>query len=94
MPTHPSFARAWFRQHEEGARAVAAVERRELRELDPGQALRDSDALLSATPIASVAKSRRATSGIVEQQRLFVRARRSGRHRVGCASVRGMFTLA
>ena len=76
MSTQPSFAQAWLRQRDAGAQALAAHEREELRALDPGQALRESEALLAATPIASVAEARRATSGFVEQQRLFARARR------------------
>ena len=76
MPGQPIFAQAWFRQREAGAREVAAVERDELRRLDPAVALRLADALLAATPLDAVAETRRTTSGFVEQQRLFRRARR------------------
>jgi hypothetical protein len=66
----------WLRQRDDGAKAVVAIERRELQALDDAEALRQSEALLAATPIADVADSRRCTSGFVEQQRLFARARR------------------
>lgn len=75
LMTQPSHARAWLRQRERGAVAVATVERDELRRLDPVTALSQSEALLSAAPIAEMVAGRIATSGFVEQQRLFSRAR-------------------
>ena len=72
----PEQQRAWLRQRQLGAVAVAEVEARELRELDAATALAESEALLSAVPIAVVTADRRHTSGFVEQQRLFAQARR------------------
>jgi hypothetical protein len=68
--------RAWLRQRQLGAIEVAKIEARELRELDPATALAQSEALLAAAPIAVMSAGRRETSGLVEQQRLFARARR------------------
>jgi hypothetical protein len=76
MSTLPPFARTWVRQRDAGAAAVAAIEAAELRELDAAEALKQAEALLAAAPIDAVAPSRRTTSGLVEQQRLFARARR------------------
>jgi hypothetical protein len=72
----PPYARAWLAQRQSGIAAVAAIEGRELRALDTVRALAQSDALLSAAPIAVMTESRRDSSGFVEQQRLFRRARR------------------
>jgi hypothetical protein len=76
MADQPPFARAWLRQRELGAAAVAAIEAEELRQLDADEALSLSDALLEATPLEAVEATRRTWSGFVEQQRLFARARR------------------
>jgi hypothetical protein len=76
MSTLPPYAMAWLRQRDSGAAAVAAIEAAELRQLDTAGALRLADALLSATPVTLIKPSRRETSGLVEQQRLFARARR------------------
>ncbi|MDQ3364606.1 MAG: hypothetical protein M3680_04175 [Myxococcota bacterium] len=73
---HPPFALAWLRQRDAGARAIEAIEERELAALSPEQALGWTDALLGATPTASIDPRRTTTSGFVEQQRLFARARR------------------
>jgi hypothetical protein len=67
--------REWLRQRQLGAVAVAEIERRELRELDEATALAQSEALLSAAPIAVMVTGRLDTSGFIEQQRLFARAR-------------------
>jgi hypothetical protein len=75
MVDQPSYAAAWLRQRLAGAAAVAEVERRELRALTDAEALAMSEALLSAAPIESMTKDRQATSGFVEQQRLFAKAR-------------------
>ncbi|MEO8549026.1 MAG: hypothetical protein ABI678_03615 [Kofleriaceae bacterium] len=72
----PAHARAWLRQREVGAVAVAAIEDAERRELDAAAALAQSEALLSATPLHSITAERRTSSGFVEQQRFFARARR------------------
>lgn len=76
MAQLPPFARAWLRQRDTGATAIAAIEARELRELEPVAALRIADALLDAAARTPVDDARRVTSGLVEQQRLFARARR------------------
>jgi hypothetical protein len=76
MSTLPPYARAWLHQRDTGAKAVATIEAAELQALDTAHALEQADALLSATPIDEVAPSRRTTSGLIEQQRLFARARR------------------
>lgn len=76
MRPQPAFARAWLQQRQAGARAVAAVEAEELRSRSAADALRDAEALLSAAPIALMLEGRHATSGLVEQQRLFLLARR------------------
>ena len=72
----PAHARAWLRQRDLGAVALAAIEADELRQLDVAAALAQSEALLAATPLDAVSEERRSTSGFVEQQRLFARARR------------------
>ena len=72
----PAHARAWLRQRESGAVALTAIEDAELRHLDDAAALAQSEALLAATPLNDVAAERRSTSGFVEQQRIFARARR------------------
>jgi hypothetical protein len=72
----PAHARAWLRQREVGAVALAAIEDAELRQLDAAAALAQSEALLSATPLHSITEERRSTSGFIEQQRIFARARR------------------
>lgn len=76
MPELPSFAKTWLRQREAGVIAVARVERDELRHMDDAEALRLADGLLSAAPVALMAADRETTSGFVEQQRLFMLARR------------------
>lgn len=72
----PPHARAWLAQRRSGIRALEELEARELRSLDAATALAYSDALLAAAPIAVMNEPRRATSGFIEQQRLFRRARR------------------
>ncbi len=71
----PAHARAWLRQREAGAAALTQIEDAELRRLDDATALAQSEALLAATPLDRVACERHTTSGIVEQQRIFARAR-------------------
>lgn len=72
----PAHARAWLRQRDLGVAAMAAIEDDELRHLDVATALAQSEALLAVTPLESISQERRSTSGFVEQQRLFARARR------------------
>jgi hypothetical protein len=72
MVSQPGFARAWLRQRVAGEAAISAIEEAELRRLGPAEALRLSDALLSVTPSGLT----RPVSGLIEQQRIFARARR------------------
>jgi hypothetical protein len=74
--TLPIYARDWLRQRDAGAAAVMAVEARELSELSSAAALAQSEALLAAAPIDTMVEGRRASSGFVEQQRIFSRSRR------------------
>jgi hypothetical protein len=71
---HPSHASAWLRQRRSGEAALQTIADDELRQLDDATALARSDALLSVP--ATVVAARRSTSGFVDQQRLFGRARR------------------
>ena len=73
--TLPVHAKAWLQQRQAGDAAVAALEARELRELDDATALRFSEALLAAAPRDLMTVGRTQTSGFVEQQRLFMRGR-------------------
>lgn len=72
----PADARTWLRQRDAGALAVQAIEDAELRDLDQAVALAQADALLAAVSIEAITDDRRTSSGFVEQQRLFMRARR------------------
>jgi hypothetical protein len=56
--------------------AVADVETRELAALDDTAALAQSDALLAIGAMSPMPLERVTWSGLVEQQRLFARARR------------------
>lgn len=80
MVSRPSFAAAWYAQRLAASAALSDVQDAELRSLTDAEALRRSEALLSlaaATPEApEVAEHRRTSSGLVEQQALFGRARR------------------
>ena len=64
----------WLRQRQAAAVAVLAIEDEALRMLTPEAALAKSDALLSLG--VGTSDERRSYSGLVEQQRLFARARR------------------
>jgi len=75
MVERPAFADAWLRQRDEGARRIAEIEREELRHLDPVRALEMSEALLAVPPPLDLMAARRTTSGFVEQQRWFRRAK-------------------
>ena len=72
----PPFARSWLQQRALGASALQAIEDAELRRLDPATALAQTEMLLSAVRLADLPEERRTSSGFVEQQRLFARARR------------------
>jgi len=72
----PPFARSWLRQRELGTAALQAIEDAELRRLDPATALAQMEMLLSAVRLDDLPEERRTSSGFVEQQRLFARARR------------------
>jgi hypothetical protein len=76
MSSLPSFAATWLRQRDAGAAAVALVEDAELAALSDTEGLRLADALLGAVRIADIDDTRRTSSGLIEQQRLFARARR------------------
>jgi hypothetical protein len=71
----PPFARSWLRQRELGVAAMRAIEDAQLRQLDPAMALAQTEMLLSAVRLADLPEERRTSSGFVEQQRLFARAR-------------------
>jgi hypothetical protein len=75
MATQPSFAAAWLRQRQVGDAAVAEVERSELAGLTDVEALAIAEAVLAAAPLATMTADRVASSGFVEQQRLFARTR-------------------
>ena len=69
-------ARAWLAQRQLGAIEIAAIEARELRELDDATALAQSEALLELAATEPYPPERITSSGIVEQQRLFSRVGR------------------
>jgi hypothetical protein len=73
LVTAVPFARAWYEQTARAAGALARVHDDELRALSDEEALRRSEGLLS---MVTVATGGRRTSGLVEQQALFARARR------------------
>jgi hypothetical protein len=73
MSAHPGFALAWLRQREAGWQRIALLEDDDLRRLDSATALVHADALLAALPPGALPEERRASSGLVEQQRLFMR---------------------
>lgn len=76
MSVTPEQARAWLAQITAGHAAVAEVEARELAALDDATALAQSDALLAIGAASPIPAERVTWSGLVEQQRLFARARR------------------
>lgn len=75
MAELPTCAREWLQQVQRGSVAVVAVQDAELGALDDRRALARSDALLSMSVPAPLS-DRVVSSGFVEQQRLFMRARR------------------
>jgi len=70
----PPYARAWLEQRQTAAKALEEIEKEELASLSDDVALRQSEALLSAAP-RDLDEERIATSGFVEQQRVFMRHR-------------------
>ena len=72
----PDHARAWLAQRQLGAIEIAAVEASELREMTDATARAQSEALLELAATKPYPRERVTSSGIIEQQRLFARARR------------------
>ena len=66
----------WMRQWRAAGPALAEIRKQELRELTFAEALSISDALLSMPASGPLPPGRRESSGLVEQQALFQRARR------------------
>ncbi len=75
MPVDLETQKAWARTWRETGKALEAIRRSELRALTPEKALRAIDDLLSLGAEMTLSAERRRTSGLVEQQRLFVRLR-------------------
>ncbi len=75
MPVDLETQKAWARTWQETGRALEAIRRSELRALTPERALRATDDLLGLGAEMTLSAERRRTSGLVEQQRLFVRLR-------------------
>ncbi len=69
MDALPGFAAEWLRQRLGGAAAVAEVERGELAALTDAEALALAEVVLAVPSVCD--PGRAATSGFVEQQRLF-----------------------
>jgi hypothetical protein len=74
MAPQPAFAQQWLQQWKSAEVALAGVHRDELRNLTDADALSASDALLSLS--GEISDDRWASSGLIEQQRLFMRSRR------------------
>lgn len=62
-------------QWRSSAIALVEVKRQDMRELADEQARKDSEMLLSMAPIADDPRRGSQTSGLVEQQRYFAKAR-------------------
>jgi hypothetical protein len=73
----PAEQRAWLSQWKSARVALERVETLELRSLTAASALAASDALLSLARPEDVEPERIASSGLVEQQRLFLKLRRT-----------------
>jgi hypothetical protein len=67
--------KAWARTWQVTGKALEVIRRAELRALTPEKALQATDNLLSLGAGMPLSAERRRTSGLVEQQRLFVRLR-------------------
>ena len=68
----------WVRGWEAAGQALESVRRAELRALTAERALAAADRLLALGAEAGLTEKRRATSGLVEQQRLFSALRPHG----------------
>jgi len=77
MEVNPEQARAWMEQWRAASHALAEQRRRELRQLTDEAALAAAEALLSMADPRAVPGHRRSSSGLVDQQALLHRARRS-----------------
>jgi hypothetical protein len=76
MSSSPTFAMQWLEQRRRAAVALQRVEDDELRALTDAEARSQTEALLAAAPIARMVEGRHHRSGLVDQQRIFARARR------------------
>jgi hypothetical protein len=74
MASQPAFAQQWLQQWKSAEVALANMHRNELRSLTDEEALSASDALLSLA--GEISHDRWASSGLIEQQHLFMRSRR------------------
>jgi hypothetical protein len=76
MSTMPSFALEWLGQWTRAAQELQRIHDAELRVLSEDDARRASEAVLGLVDPASIPMDPRwTTSGLIEQQRLFLRAR-------------------
>jgi hypothetical protein len=71
----PPFAKAWAAQWKAADTALERVHAQALATLTEADALSASETLLQLVSLVTLPKSRRESSGFVEQQRLFARAR-------------------
>ncbi len=71
----PEEQRAWMAQWRSAEKALLEVKRQELRALTEEEALATTNELLSAIPFPLPPELERKTSGLVEQQRWFSKAR-------------------
>ena len=75
MRFRPDFAEKWLDQWNNAARELQRVHDAELRALSTSGALAATDALLEMAGMSSPPAARWRYSGLVEQQRLFMRSR-------------------
>ncbi len=75
LATTPEEQRAWATQWKKAAVALNAVKREELQNLTEEQACKISNMLLSMVTFPRPPGPRDETSGLVEQQRWFVKAK-------------------
>lgn len=73
--TTPAEQQQWMLQWRSAAVALEELRRKELRELTDEKAREISQMLLSAAPIPGDPRNKSTTSGFVEQQRIFAKAR-------------------
>ncbi len=76
MVEDPASLRRWVAQWRETGAVLAEMRREHLRRLSEEDALAATHALLSLADSAFISPSRRATSGLVQQQALLRRLRR------------------